>query len=315
MAVVFPIGKEVFSNCASCVASSGGTTNPSAGTTESWTMSTGYTSFPVATFTSSQSPFANTTSTVPANYFYVRDPADTTNEIVLVYNNNSSGSPGSTWYVERGMNGACVAHSSGATWVQVISPYSLQNMKQAPGNVSSAVAQNSTSSIIALASYTTTSDEIAAGTSWRIIAYAGAVGWTASAPVLTVSLYWGGSGSVGSTYTPGTVLAQLITATNCTRLTPTTVTATNAGYSFDVEGSLTMISTTTMASNLNMWYNGASLNAGMSTGSTVNTASSGGKSQLSPITISGSGPIYLTAQWSTTTATATWTAPIIFRDT
>lgn len=316
MAVIFPQGIEVFSNVASCVAAAGsggtnGTSNPAAGTTESWTVSTGFTSFPVANFTSWP-----TTSSPPGNYFYVSDPADTTHEVILVYNNNSSGSPGTSWSVQRGMNGACVAHASGATYVQVVSPFSLQNMKQAPGNMSSAVSVNSTATETVLATYTPLSTDIAQGTSYRVIAF-GALGWTA-VQTLQFRLMWGGSGSVGGAYTigSGAQLAMIKTATNCPALTPTTATINSAtlGHSFDIEGSITLLSTTTATCNMNMWYTGATLAATAFNCSTVNTNSSG--SNLSTaVTISGSGPIFLTAAWGSTTGSLTTTAPLIFRDT
>lgn len=316
MAVVFPQGIEVFSNVASCVAAAGsggtnGTSNPAAGTTESWTVSTGSTSFPVANFTSWP-----TTSSPPGNYFYVSDPADTTHEIILVYNNNSSGSPGTSWSVQRGMNGATVAHASGATYVQVVSPFSLQNMKQAPGNMSSAVSTSGTTETV-LASYTPVSTDIAQGTSYRVIAF-GALGW-AAVPTLQIRLLWGGSGSVGGAYTigSGVQLAMIKTATNCPALTPTTATinSSTAGHSFDVEGSITLLSTTTATCNMNMWYTGSSLTVTTVNCSTVNTNSSG-SSLSTPVTISGSGPIFLTAAFTGgTTPALTATAPLIFRDT
>ena len=312
MAVVFPQGLEVFGNCSSCVATSTyGTTNPAAGTTEQWVMGTGYTSFPTATFNASTT-FTNPSATPPGNYFYIRDPADTTNEIVLVY---AGGGGTSTWYVQRGMNGATVAHASGATWVQVISPYTLQSFKQTPGNVSSAIVQTGTSSLV-LASYTPLSAEVAAGTSWRVIAYAASIGWTA-APVQNVSLYWGGSGSVGGVYTPGTALASILTNTNATRLTPTTVTTNTSGMSMDVEGSITLITATTATCNMNMWYSTSTTRTtNISNASVVNNGAAGAVNLATPVTVSGNGPIFLVATWSGGTApTATWTAPLIFRDT
>ena len=312
MAVVFPIGIEVFTNAASCVAAStSGTTNPAAGTTESWTMGSGYTTFPTANFNASLT-FTNPSATPPGNYFFIRDPADTTNEIVLVY---AGGGGTATWYVQRGMNGATVAHASGATWVQIVTPYTLQNFKQAPGNISSAVVQTGTSAMV-LASYTPTATEVAAGTSYRIIAFAASIGWTA-VPTQTIAVYWGGSGSIGGTYTPGTCLASILTNTNATRLSPTTVTTNTSGISFDVEGSVTLISATTATCNLNMWYaTSTTRNSNVSNASVVNNGAAGAVNLATPITISGNGPLFLVATWTGGTGpTATWTAPVIFRDT
>lgn len=304
MAVVFPQGIEVFANSASCVATSTyGTTNPAAGTTETWTMGTGYTTFPVAQNTA-----------VPNNYFYVRDPADTTNEIVLVSNNNSSGSPGTTWNVQRGMNGATVAHASGATWVQVVAPYTLASFKQTPGaNSTSPTTVANTTTETVLASYTPLAVELQAGNTWDVVAY-GTYGVlaTGTRPTLQFALYWGGSGSVGGAYTAtgGAALTKILTGTNALGL----ITSIAAGASFDVNGTLTWLSATTATANLNLFYQNGSLTVAGTSASSVN-ATAGGASSATAVAISGNGPIFLTAKWSAASAsnTLTATAPLVYR--
>ena len=124
MAGTYPVptpATEVFGNCSTCVATSTyGTTSPSALTNETWTMGTGYTNFPTAQQTN-----------YPYNYFFIRDPADTSNEMCMVI---LGGGSTSTWSVIRGVLGTTpVAHGALATWEQVISSGTLQNFKQAPG--------------------------------------------------------------------------------------------------------------------------------------------------------------------------------------
>lgn len=307
VAVVFPQGVEVFSNVASCVAAAGsggtnGTSNPAAGTTESWTVSTGFTSFPVANFTSWP-----TTSSPPGNYFYVSDPADTTHEVILVYNNNSSGSPGTSWSVQRGMNGACVAHASGATYVQVITPFTLQNMKQAPGAATSAVTVGNTTTETIVATYTPTPDQLVSGAAFDIYAFGH---FTQGAkPILTWRLCWGNTLANG-----GTQLSGLSTATTgpAPTITQNAVswgasTMTASGLSFDINGQVILLSPTSVTSNINWWYSNAN--------NTTSTAANALTSPASAVTVSGNGPLLLTVQWSVATAanTLTATAPFICR--
>lgn len=303
MAVVFPQGIEVFANSPSCVAStyqSGSSTAdaPAAGTTESWAMGTGSTSFPSAQ-----------TATVPNNYFYVRDPADATNEIVLVTDNTTT--PG-TWAVQRGMNGATATHAAGATWVQVVSPYTLASFKQTPGASTTAVTV-STANETVLHNYQPLVAELQAGNSWDVIAFGPVGPQHIAAPVLTFSLYWGGSGAVGSTFTStgSALLARIKTAQNIPALGSTIA----AGANFDINGDVVWLSSTTAHANMNLWLSGATITSTAVNATTVNTASATGQSQSGPVTISGNGPIILTALWSTVAGSQTLTAvaPIIRR--
>lgn len=307
MAVVFPQGIEVFSNAASCVATSTfGTTNPGAGATETWTVGTGSTSFPVANSTS-----------VPATYFYVTDPADTTHEIILVSSNNSSGSPGTSWSVQRGMNGATVAHASGATYVQVISPFTLEGFKQTPGSVTSAVTVANTTTETVIATYLPQAADLVPGATWEIVAYGPWGKANGSGLVLTWRIYWGGSGSVGGAFTAtgSALLGMMKAGTNATALGTTII----AGASYDINAQVTWLSSTTAHCQINWWYNNAAnLTTTNVNAQTTNTNSSTGASQVGPVTISGNGPIILTVQWSGTGApsvsdTVTAVAPFIYR--
>jgi hypothetical protein len=254
-------------------------------------MSTGSTSFPVAQQT-----------TFPYNYFYIRDPADTTNEICMVI---LGGSNTTTWSVIRGINGATVAHASGATWVQVIAPYTLQNFKQAPGAGVSSVTLNTSTTETVIATYTPVTSDIVAGASFEAIAF-GTFGKVqgGALPTLQWKLYWGGSGSVGGAFTStgSTALSTLLTGTSA----PALLTTTTTGLTFDVNGTLTLISTTSATANLNWWYNNAA---------SLATAASNAVTAQTATTISGAGPIILTAKWSASSASNTLTvsAPLIYR--
>lgn len=300
-----PSGLEVFADVASCVVATNGYNGgassagaPSAGTTESWTMAAGYTTFPVAS-----------TSAVPNTYFYIRDPADTSNEIVLV---TSGGSSGTGWSVTRGANGVTSTHAAGATWDQVTAALTFANFRQASGAGTSAVTVGGTTNEIILANYTPTAAELETGTVFEAVAFGPITTPHTAAATLQFSLYWGGSGSVGGTYTTtgGVLLARILTNQNSPAL-PSTVAA---GSSFDINGEIVWLSSTQAHANLNAWYtNATSLVTTAANATTSNTSSSNGQSQAGPVTISGSGPIVLTAKWSSATPSLTAVAPLIRR--
>jgi len=313
MAVVFPQGIEVFANVASCVAAAGsggtnGTSNPAAGTPETWTVSTGSTSFPLAS-----------SSATPPTYFYVTDPADTTHEIILVSDNNSSGSPGTSWSVQRGMNGATVAHASGATYVQTISPYTLQGFKQTPGSVTSPVTVANTTTETVVAVYQPQIIDLVPGATWEIVAYGPFSRLNGgAAPVLTFNIYWGGSGSPGGAFTStgSSLLGMLQTNTNAAIF----VTTIAAGASYDLNAQVTWVSSTQAHCQMNWWYNNAAnslklTNTNAQTTNTIGSGTGAGQSQVGPLTISGNGPIILTAKWGTANASnsVTASAPFIYR--
>lgn len=304
------ITKEVFANVASCVAAAGsggtnGTSSPSSGATETWTMSTGNASFPAAQ-----------TSNTPNTYFYATDPADTTHEVILVTDNSTP----TSWHVTRGaLNTTPVAHASGATYVQTVSHGTLQNFKQAPSAAIAAatVPSNSANEII-IATYQPTADELVAGATWEAIAFGTFGTGTATGHVMQWALYWGGSGSVNGTYTAtgGAALCKILTAGNCVALSAVTTYA--AGSSFDVNGTVTWLSSTTATANLNLFFSGSTLTTANVTAQATNAAA-GTTSSATAITISGSGPIFLTAKIggaagiAQTGTTLTATAPLIYR--
>lgn len=269
-------------------------------------MGTGSTSFPVANFNASTT-FTNPSATPPGNYFFIRDPADTTNEIVLVY---SGGSSSTTWYVQRGMNGATVAHSALATWVQVIAPYTFQNFKQSPGAAVSPVTVGNTATETIVAAYYPTADQLAGGTAFDIYAFGHFTHITAATTLgLTWRLCWGNTLALGGTQLSGLSTITTGPAPTITQNSPswTATTMTAAGLSFDINGQVILLSPTSATSNINWWYSNAN--------NTTTTAANALTSPAAAVTISGSGPLLLTAQWSTANAsnTLTATAPLICR--
>lgn len=105
------MAKDLFTNQGSTTVSSGGTTAPAQGATESWTVASSST-FPAASNAAS-----------PPTQFYVSDPA-LPSETVLVTNVS-----GTTWSVTRGADGTTpVAHTAGfmvrnvvtAVWLQAL---------------------------------------------------------------------------------------------------------------------------------------------------------------------------------------------------
>lgn len=302
MAGTYPVptpALEVFGNCSSCVVTSGGTTAPSALANESWTMGTGYTTFPTAQQANS-----------PYTYFFIRDPADTTNEICMVI---LGGGGTSAWSVIRGVSGSTVAHASGATWVQVISPYTLQNFKQAVGAPTTAITVANTATETVLANYTPLSTDLVAGVSWDVVAF-GPLAKANGVPGVTFSLYWGGSGAPGSAFTStgSVLLARLAMGTNAPALNTTMA----AGGSFDVNGDVVLLSSTSATANLNLWYSGVLATTTANNATTTNSSSTSPyASSATAKTISGAGPIILTAAWSAASAsnTITATAPLIYR--
>lgn len=110
---------EIFSNTASTTVSSGGTTAPSAGTTESWTVSSS-TGFPAA------NNAAN-----PPTQFRIVDPA-ANSEVILVTNVS-----GTTWSVTRGAESTTpVAHSAGFKVMHVVTSGALGTFLQNSKNLS-----------------------------------------------------------------------------------------------------------------------------------------------------------------------------------
>ena len=112
----------------------------------------------------------------------------------------------------------------------------------------------------------------------------------------------------------GALLASLKTGGNMPVLVGTTLIA---GASFDVNGTVTWLSSTTAHANMNAYLAaGVALITANQTGTTVNTVSSGGASAAGPVTIPATnGPIILTAVWTAnyTVYGLTAVAPAIYR--
>jgi hypothetical protein len=106
---------ELFSNQVQTTVSSGGTTAPSAGTSQTWTVAS-----------SAGFPAASSTGT-PPTYFRVTDPAASSEKMIVT---NVSGT---TWTVTRGAEGTTpVTHSSGFTVQNVLTSGALELMVQEP---------------------------------------------------------------------------------------------------------------------------------------------------------------------------------------
>jgi hypothetical protein len=107
-------GLELFANQAQTTVSSGGTTAPSAGTSQTWTVAAS-TGFPAASSTAS-----------PPTFFRVTDPAASSEKMIVT---NVSGT---TWTVTRGAEGTTpVTHTSGFTVENVITAAALEELVQA----------------------------------------------------------------------------------------------------------------------------------------------------------------------------------------
>lgn len=253
------------------------------------------TAFTVTPLNSSTWPAAQSTN-VPHTFFRFVDVNNTSEIMVATVAPGGSGS-GQSWTVSRAQEGTSgIAHSSPWTCRQLISAGTLQNFKQSPAASTSAVTVNSTTET-AVALYLPTSDQIAAGSSFEAIAFGSMqkLGGATTA-TLTWRLRWGWVNSG----TPGTAVTSLVTGTNGP-VEPTTVAA---GSSFDCNGTFVFIDSTHAVGNLNFWN--------MTAATTVNSYVA---SNASSVVISGSGPLALTAQWSTTanTESLTASAPLIYR--
>ena len=103
---------ESFAHIATGTVTSGGTTAPSAGTSQSWTV-TATAAFPLAS-----------SSTTPPTWFYAVDPAAVSELFQVTVCPGGTGS-GQSWTVTRGANGTTVTHSAGFTVDQVGSAYTF----------------------------------------------------------------------------------------------------------------------------------------------------------------------------------------------
>ena len=273
----------LFSNNPSTTVTSGGTTN----TDTSWTVASSA-AFPAAS-----------NSAVPATLFHVADPA-APSELIAVTNVS-----GTTWTVTRGAEGttACV-HAAGFTVYQVVSAGDLTAMKQATGALTAPVTYSNSITEFLIASYEPVAGEIAAGTTFEMVA-TGSILIASVAPTLTWNLRWGWVSSV----TPGTSILSLVTGTNCSALTTNAMTAT--GRSFDLNATVTFISTTSAIANINFWFN-TNATTGIGTGVRSNATAVTGLTAPP-----AGGPLALTALWGGTAASASNSlvapGPLIYR--
>lgn len=269
-----PAGIETFGNQPAATVTSGGTT-------------TGSTSFSI-TSTGADWPSAST-SVTPNTFFRVTDQADTSE--IMIVTTAAGGTGTDTWTVTRGAEGtSAIAHSANWTAVQVVTAGTLQNIKQTPSASVTAVTVNTTSETV-LATYTPQAVDLTAGATWEAIAF-GSIEKLGSTGTFTFRLRWGG--------VAGTLLTSHVTGTGSLNITTLA-----SGSSFDVNGTVTLLSPTSAVANLNYFASAAS-----GTVSAQGCASNG-----SGVTISGGGPLVLTAQLSTTANSNSLTvpAPLIYR--
>jgi hypothetical protein len=127
---------ELYTNpLAATTVSSGGTTAPAPGTSESWTMAGAYASWP------------QVTNVVPATQIHVYDQA-LPSEVMLVTNMS-----GATWTVTRGAEGTTpVVHAAGFAIQQVVSASVLTFMQQK--TIVSQTSAQQTFSLVALTAVT-----------------------------------------------------------------------------------------------------------------------------------------------------------------
>lgn len=228
------------------------------------------------------------------------------------------GASSGTWTINRGVDGTNpVAHAANWTAQQVIGPGTLGNFKQASNAATTAVTITTSTTETVLASYTPLTADIEAGATFEVVAFGPLTGHGGtSRGTVAFNLYWGGSGAPGAAFTStgSAMLASLKTNANMPALAATTIIA---GASFDVNGTITLLSSTTATANLNCWYQGgATLATAPSQGVCNNVTTSGGASSSTAVTISGGGPIILTAVFAAgyTVYGLTATAPLIFRE-
>jgi hypothetical protein len=110
-------GVEAFTVLGAGTVTSGGTTAPSAGTSQSWTV-TATVAFPVAS-----------TSATPPGFFYVTDVAANSELMLVTVAPGGTGS-GQSWTVTRGADGTTpVTHSAGFSIVQVAGGQSMRGFQ------------------------------------------------------------------------------------------------------------------------------------------------------------------------------------------
>jgi hypothetical protein len=167
------------------------------GTSQNWTMSGGYASFPAAS-----------SSGGPPTQFHVIDPAQP-GEIIAVTNVS-----GSTWTVTRGAEStATAAHAAGFTVQQVATAGGMTQFLQGPPSQdglalgtdqvnSSLLTVSNSSTVTAIASMAVAAGEAVAGSMYEIEAW-GSYSTASTAPTLTFTVSWGGVSLGSQTFTMG----------------------------------------------------------------------------------------------------------------
>lgn len=249
---------------------------PAALTTENWTVTSS------ATF-----PAASNSGTPPTQFTI----ADVAAPGELIYVTNVSGT---AWAVTRGVEGTTpVTHAAGATFYQIVSAGDLTSMKQATGAVTSPVNLTNTVTETVVCTYQPYTGEIQAGTTFELIATGTVRASPSTAGALTWRIRWGGAA--------GTQLIALTNASNGCSAFSSGMSA--AGVSFDINGTVTFISTTSAIANLNFWFQ-----QNTTTGCGTGVASSG--SAVTGLTAPpGGGPLVLTAKWGAANTTNSLAVP------
>lgn len=264
------------------------------------------------------------TSAVPNTFFRIVDQA-ANSEVMLVTSAAGGAGPvsGQSWTVTRGYEGtAKVTHAAGWTAQQVISAGTLQQFKQASTAGTSPVTITTSTTETVLANYQPVTADLAAGTTFAVVAYGPLTAHGGSARgTLAFNLYWGGSGAAGAAFTStgSTLIGSLKTGSNAPPFAATTVIA---GASFDVWAEVTVqaasagsVSSVHCNMNTNLAA-GAALTTATLVGSCADVTASGGASGSGPISVTaGTGPLILTAVWTAnyTVYGLTAVAPEIYR--
>ena len=224
-------------------------------------------------------PAASSTA-VPKTYFKIADPVQPT-EIMTVTNVS-----GTTWTVTRGAEGSSITtHAASWTAYQVITAGDMLSMQQASGAIVTPVTLNASTTETVMNYYQPMNNEIVAGTGYRLLAN-GTIATASTVPTLQWKLYWGATGASGAAVSGGTGLTSIITGTKC----PALVASIASGSFFTVEAHVIFLSTTSVLSTINVfWQN-------------TTTTYSGVAAAGAGTTISGTGPISMTAKWSAATS-------------
>lgn len=269
-----PTGIEVFGNQPTATVTAGGTT----------------TSDTAFTITATNSWPAAATSTTPNTFFHIVDAANTS-EIMLVTVSPGGSGVGQSWTVARAQEGTTgISHSANWTAVQLVTAGTLQNFKQASTATVSAINYNTSTTETVVATFQPQTADVAAGTTFHAEAF-GTIKTNAAAQPLTWNLRWGG--------VAGTSILSMLTGVDTVALASIT-----AAVSFDVNGSVTLLSSTSAVANINFWWKNS---ATLTTAGVSEVKSSG-----TGVTISGSGPLVLTAKWTTSSANNALVIPAAF---